>query len=573
MTSSLKIDKKNTLTVRELHEKFGEMDNWYVNNSPLAMSSVSVTEEPEREDIKKKRITTKHKATSNNLVTDNYELQGMAGYNRFKDLHSESLKDLTLKFKPPYNEKFLEVLVDLGENDDAVDACLSLLSWAAVGQPKSLKVYPIGNRDYSDEEQVEKDLKKLGLNKENTDKLLEFIRTVENTLDIDSFLQMAVYDALLGGRMALLIETFTKDNKRDIPVDTPAILKPLSFAQMGQNLVNKNDWRVRFIENLDVPPDDENRWLDVKDMIYFAWNDSNRNPGRWTYGRSICHALVKYSNILRQITERDIPEIITSFWMKPGILITPDDMDETAKQLMIDNLYQGGLISVNESAKFEPVDLKHDGWYLAKVMDLVIKRIFGRLKIPLFFSEFEAASRSVVESSVNVFRDFTVAPIQKWVVNILKKQFYARLLEIFVKDNKEIPEDILDKIEIIVVYDPFSIEDLLSKANSIELLLRRDVTTIRESRKMMRLPEKRLEDSEADIQARLQRQTMEMEARAAVMGGALQTANANGGIEAPNGVPVPTIDKNVNQQGIKSPVTRINSKPLAKKGAGATRKV
>jgi len=582
--SEVALDDNHTMTVRQLKKTVkGNLDSdyFYYKNSPLALSSVSVVEETELVETKKKRITDKHKARETGIISDKFELSYVNGQDALEKVAAAAgvkLADLTTKFKPPYNQEFLDVLIDVGENDDVIDSLLSLISWAAVGQPKTHNVYPKGLKDYSDEKQIQKDLNKIGFNKENIEKFLTFVREVEYDIDLDSHALQAVYDAMLGGRTGLLIEKYTKDNKNKMPVDTPAILKPMAFKNMGQNLCMKNSWRVKFIENLDVALDQDDRWLDVNDMIYFAFNDSNRNPGKLTYGRSVCHAMVKYSNILRQIMERDVPEIVTSFWMKPGILKTPDGMDPNTKQSMIDNMYQGGLIVINEHAEFEAIDLKHDGWYLAKVYENVVDAVCERLRVPRFFRKYEAASRSVVESAVNVFRDFTIAPIQRWAVSILKKQFYYKLLEIFVREN-DIDEEVLNKVEIVVHYEPFSIEDLLSKANSIELLIRRDVITIREARKMMRLPEKRQEDLEADIEARVkQQQTMiEISLMAQQATGQGQQINSNqnpnSGIPASNGTPVPTLDKNVNQMGIKSQNARLNARPAARAGAGRTRTV
>ena len=572
------------MTVRQVKKTIkGNLDEdyFFYKNSPLALSSVSVAEETEIIEQKKKRITDKHRARETGVYNEDFELGYVNGKEALKKAASVAgvkLSDLTSKFKPPYNQEFLDVLIDVGENDDVIDSLLSLISWAAVGQSKTHNIYPKGLKDYSDEKQIQKDLNKLGFNKENIEKFLTFVREVEYDIDLDYHVGQACYDAMLGGRTGLLVEKYTKDNTKEFPEDTPALLKPMAFKNMGQNLCMKSSWRVKFIENFDVAITEDDRWLDVDDMLYFAFNDSNRNPGKLTYGRSICHAMVKYSNILRQIMERDVPEIVTSFWMKPGILKTPDGMDPNTKQAMIDNMYQGGLIVINEHAEFEAIDLKHDGWYLAKVYENVVDAVCERLRVPRFFRNYEAASRSVVESAVNVFRDFTIAPIQKWILTVLKKQFYYKLLEIFVREN-DIDEKVLNKVEIVVHYEPFSIEDLLSKANSIELLIRRDVITIREARKMMRLPEKRQEDLDADIEARVkQQQTMiEISLMAQQGTGQMpqlgQNQNPNTGTPAPDGTPVPTLDRNVNQMGIKSQNTRLNARPAARPGAGRTRAV
>ena len=502
------------------------------------------------------------------------------------------------RFKPRYGTEFKKVLYDALSNDEIISSMLDIMSFAVAGIQREMRIVPIIGKDkYNDDEELQQELTRVGLTKSLSQELMDYIKLVEYDIDFDYWIEKTVRDALLGGRSALLMEYLLK--KDDIkPKGTPALFKPLAWASMGQNIINENTWRIEKVEYDEFEKENDKHEIPINDMIYLAHDDGHDIPNKLTYGKSIIHPAIKYSLFLRQATERDIPEIVTTFWCSPGILEIPNFNGDT-KKLIADILQPGGLLILKQQGiTFTPLNLKHDGWFLIQMVDLARKQILRAGKFPPFLLDYDASSRNVVEASVNTWRDFVVVPKQKWLENCLNKQWYSRLIRIFLSSKGK--KDVANKLKIEMRFKKFSIEDLLAKANSIELLLRRNVISIRESRGMVNLDEKRLEDILKDyelspemvrelkflfeseqIKSQIQQaQLAETGHLNSPIGGSKTKppfTPPNFGNESQNTqnkfskTQASIADKK--QFGRKTPSTRKNARPLAKVGAGRSNKV
>ena len=147
--------------------------------------------------------------------------------------------------------------------------------------------------------------------------------------------------------------------------------------------------------------------------------------------------------------------------------------------------------------KFTPVPLKHDGWFIIQYLGLARQEVLRMLRVPDFLLNYTADSRSVIESAINIWSDFVIESDRQQIYDQVYPQFFHKLVKLYLENNDLDPK-IANAIRIRPVFKRISIEDLLSKANSLELLIRRDVITKREARNIVDLPEKRIEDKEED---------------------------------------------------------------------------
>jgi hypothetical protein len=207
-------------------------------------------------------------------------------------------------------------------------------------------------------------------------------------------------------------------------------------------------------------------------------------PNNLFYGLSDFHSIWKISNIIRQCEEVDIPEIVTSMWAQAGYFkfsnMNTNEMD-TFMSSIGPGLYRG----FNNRIEYVPVPLKHDGWFIITLLQNMISHMLMKLRVPEFlYSMSKATSRSAVEIEMNVFRDIVLSAERWWLERHLQDQWYSHLVGLYTKEMDPRKQT----VEIQQQYAPFNFEDILAKANSMELLARRYFIDRYEGRQMIGLP-------------------------------------------------------------------------------------
>ena len=548
---------------------------------------------------------------SNELISTKVTKNYKSDYNRNLD----PLSFGTL-FKDPLDDDVKSALINMYKSDHLIRTIFNLNSWTTINYPHKYHVYPLiadQDENNTDEDVARKISTETGLNVADQKRLLKYVETVIEVSNFEQWLQSYWIDAMVGGRSAFFVETMTntkKDFIKDVDIyqDTPILFKPLFWGHLGQTLVNRDTFRIKEVEYKDSTlyyneskQEGRKDYIDIDNLIYITCDDGDHLGSSFGYGNSRLVPLIHLSAARRQATDRDIPELLTSFWNQTGILETNDTSDENIKYLL-DNIFKSGSIAVvkNQNAKFTPVALKHDGWFIIQFLGLSRTEMLRMLRTPDFLLNYDADSRSVTESAISIWSDFVIGPDRDQIFRQVYPQFIHKLVRLFLKNNG-LDENIANGIRINPVFKRISIEDLLSKANSLELLIRRDIVTKRESRNILNLPEKKMEDKEEDMKlsplqwASLSEQEklllMQTAAKKSLMNStpaeaspktAASLAIGNGNGEADmtgkmqQGHAEGTAEKFTDAQkesGIKTPKTRSNARPLTSRGAGKGRKV
>ena len=391
------------------------------------------------------------------------------------------------KFKDPYGVEFKRLLWDMYCNDYIAAEAVNIKNWAAHANQTQAKVMPIGRRVYESEEELNKALDKAMPSEDKRNGLIEYVEKVDRITAMGYYKQDLAKQATVGGRAALFIETFEdEDNEYGFQVGTPAVLKPLHWSYLNQVRVNTDDWKFNSVRYTDfeTASDPTQSFIPASKLIYVTRNDHMITPNNLFYGLSDFHSIWKISNIIRQCEEVDIPEIVTSMWAQAGYFkfsnMNTNEMD-TFMSSLGPGLYRG----FNNRIEYVPVPLKHDGWFIITLLQNMISHMLMKLRVPEFlYSMSKATSRSAVEIEMNVFRDIVLAAERWWLERHLQEQWYSHLVGLYTGEMDPRKQT----VEIQQQYAPFNFEDILAKANSMELLARRYFIDRYEGRQMIGLP-------------------------------------------------------------------------------------
>jgi hypothetical protein len=390
------------------------------------------------------------------------------------------------KFKDPYGVEFKRLLWDMYCNDYIAAEAVNIKNWAAHANQTQVKAMPVGRQVYESEEDLQKALDKTGMDEDKRAELVEYVETVDRITGMSYYKQDLAKQATVGGRAALFVETFEdEDNGFGFPLGTPGVLKPLHWSYLNQVRVDTGTWKFQSVRYTDFETqDDPLIFIPSSKLIYVTRNDHMITPNNLFYGLSDFHSIWKISNIIRQCEEVDIPEIVTSMWAQAGYFkfsnMNTNEMDKFMESIG-PGLYRG----FNNRIEYVPVPLKHDGWFIITLLQNMISHMLMKLRVPEFlYSMSKATSRSAVEIEMNVFRDIVLANERWWLERHLQEQWYSHLVGLFTKEM----DPRKHKIMIQQQYAPFNFEDILAKANSMELLARRFFIDRYEGRQMIGLP-------------------------------------------------------------------------------------
>lgn len=396
---------------------------------------------------------------------------------------------LETKFKPIYGPEFKKLLWDAYINDYILGEATNIRSWSAFTNQTQPSLMPLSNKVYSSQEELDGALNDTGYSEQERRKFVTFIETVERNLDLEWYQQNLTRQSMVGGVAGLFVETFTADTKIndvDIPKGTPALLKPLHWSYFDQVKVETDSWHLKSVRYTDF----ENQYSDgpayipARQLIYVTRNDHQVTPNNLYYGLSDYHSILKLSNIIRQAEEVDFPEIVTSFWCQPGILKFKN-MNTTEMDKFMASIGPGLIRGFNSQVDFESVNIKHDGWFLITLLQTVITHMLMKMRIPEFMFSFggKNTSRSDVEMQMNAYDKIVLSHDRWWMGHHLNTQLHNYLLSL-VTDEKD---PMQQKFRVVQNYIPLSFEDILAKANSLELLIRRFFIDRQEGRQFLGL--------------------------------------------------------------------------------------
>lgn len=414
-----------------------------------------------------------------NVLAESAKQTAVLGYASKELLNAE-------KFKDPYGVEFKRLLWDMYCNDYIAAEAVNIKNWAAHANQTRPILMPKGRRVYESQDDLNKALEKAMPGEDKRNELVDYVERVDGITGMAYYKQDLAKQATVGGRAALFIETFEDEgNPYDFPVGTPAIIKPLHWSYLNQVRVNTGTWKFDSVRYTDFETqDDPLVFLPASKLIYVTRNDHMITPNNLFYGLSDFHSIWKISNIIRQCEEVDIPEIVTSMWAQGGYFkfanMNTNEMDKFMESIG-PGLYRG----FNNRVEYVPVPLKHDGWFIITLLQNMISHMLMKLRVPEFlYSMSKATSRSAVEIEMNVFRDIVLANERWWLERHLQEQWYSHLVGL--KTGEMDPRK--QTVEIQQQYAPFNFEDILAKANSMELLARRYFIDRYEGRQMIGLP-------------------------------------------------------------------------------------
>lgn len=430
-------------------------------------------------DNKESIVVPKFEERYRNVLAESAKQTAVLGFQSKELLNAE-------KFKDPYGVEFKRLLWDMYCNDYIAAEAVNIKNWAAHANQTRPTLIPKGRRVYESTEDLNKALDKAMPGEDKRNELVDYVERVDGITGMAYYKQDLAKQATVGGRAALFIETFEDEgNPYDFPVGTPAVIKPLHWSYLNQVRVDTGSWKFASVRYTDFETqDDPLVFIPASKLIYVTRNDHMITPNNLFYGLSDFHSIWKISNIIRQCEEVDIPEIVTSMWAQAGYFkfanMNTNEMD-TFMASIGPGLYRG----FNNRVEYVPVPLKHDGWFIITLLQNMISHMLMKLRVPEFlYSMSKATSRSAVEIEMNVFRDIVLANERWWLERHMQEQWYSHLVGLWTGEMDPRKQT----VEIQQQYAPFNFEDILAKANSMELLARRYFIDRFEGRQMIGLP-------------------------------------------------------------------------------------
>jgi hypothetical protein len=396
------------------------------------------------------------------------------------------------KFKPIYGREFKKLLWDMYLNDYIAAEGTNIRSWAGFTNQTDVSLMPVGNKEYKSSDELNTDLDSTGYSEKERQDIIDYIETINRITDFRYYQQDLVKQSMVGGVAAIFIETYTKDTSVKIgkkktvkiPKGSPAIIKPLHWSFLDQVRVDTASWKFDSVRYTDFEgyTTDGPAFVPGNSLVYVTRNDHMITPNNLFYGISDYHSIWKLSNIVRQAEEIDLPEIVTSMWSSPGVFkfrnMNIDEIDE-----FMASIEPGQMRGFNSNVEFIPVPLKHDGWFLITLLQNSISHMLMKLRIPEFLFAFggKNTSRSDVEIQMNVFRDVVLSGDRWSYGRHFDSQYYNHLL--MLKTGETDPKNL--PFRVVQNYTPLNFEDILAKANSLELLVRRYFIDIHEGRQIL----------------------------------------------------------------------------------------
>lgn len=472
-----------------------------------------------------------------------------------KELDSE-------KFKDPYGQEFKKLLYDMHANDYVAAEGVNIRCWAAFAPQSEGVLMPMGERVYQSDAELQTALDDTGHDDTERKEIIDYIEKVNRFTGFRYYQQDIAKQSFVGGRAAAFIETYEGKNDYDFPIGTPAIIKPLHWSYLNQVRVDTVSWALESVRYTDfeTATEDGPTFIPASRLLYITRNDNMVIPNSLYYGLSDYHSIWKISNIIRQAEEIDIPEIVTSFWAGGGIFKFTN-MNTSEMDRFMESIGPGLYRGFNSRISYEQVQLKHDGWFLMTLMQNMISHILMKLRVPEFlYSMGKATSRSAVEIQMNVFRDIVLAADRWWMEKHLQDQWYDHLIGL--KTNEPDPKK--HKLRFVQKYIPLSFEDILAKANSLELLARRYMIDRYEGRQYLGLrPENKNLDKYVNEIGQL-KDLSPVDKINREHDDKMQKEKSKQQQQT-------TLD-NFGQKGFQPPPNRANSAPIGTKGAGAGNK-
>lgn len=396
-----------------------------------------------------------------------------------------STEILAEKFKDPYGAEFKKLLYDMFANDYIAAEAVMIRNWSAFAPQSQGTLMPMGDKVYESDEELQKDLDASGYDERDRKDLLNYIEKVNRFTKFRYYQQDIGIQSMVGGRAAMFIETYEKANPYDFPIGTPAVIKPLHWSFLNQVRVDTASWYFDSVRYTDFESslNNDRVFIPASRLVYLTRNDHHVTPNNLWYGLSDFHSIWKISNIIRQCEEVDIPEIVTSFWSQGG-WFEFQNMNTAEMDNFMSNIGPGLIRGFNSRAKFNQYNLKHDGWFIMTLLQNMIGHMLMKLRVPEFLFSFDkATSRSSVEIQMNAFRDIVLAGDRWWMERHVGDQWYDHLIGLWTKE----PDPKKHTLRFQQNYLPLSFEDILAKANSIELLVRRYIVDRFEARQLLNM--------------------------------------------------------------------------------------
>jgi hypothetical protein len=468
------------------------------------------------------------------------------------------------KFKDPYGKKFKERLLDAWVNDGWIQEPIAIRRWVGFGRPKETAVYPKSNKIYKTTDELEQAINDTFDGPKEFQKFTEYVQKVDAVTNIHEIEGEMFEQAVVGARSAAFMEKFTTENNPyKFPKGTPATIKPFNWLQLDQVRINPATWRITDIKYNDFNDeksagDDTKNFVSADRLLYFVRPSGHMIPNALYYGTSDLHSILKCSEIIRQILERDAPEIVTSMWSSSGIFEF-DSLNKREQTDFMSQIKPALFRGWNKKVKYTPVQLKHDGWFLMNILDIMVKHILAKLRVPRGIIDFAIDNRAVGEAQLTAWEQAVVIRDREWSMSHLRDQWYKSLADIWYGEKT-------DKfyIKVIRTFMELEFEDVIAKANAIELLIRRNIILPFEARMMF--PNLRELDSKelARLEkAELDKKKKELEMQQEAMAANMAARGGPGGPGQPN-----PFDKKKQEFGKKTPKDRTNSKIVSGVGAG-----
>jgi hypothetical protein len=463
------------------------------------------------------------------------------------------------KFKDPYGKKFKERLLDMWINDHFAQEAIGVRRWVGFGRPKETAVYPKSNKIYKTTDELQQAIEETFDGPKEFQKFTEYVQKVDAVTNIHEIEGEMFEQSVVGARAATFLEFFTTaNNPYKFPKGTPATLKPFNWLHLDQVRINPANWRITDIKYNDFNDeksagDDTKNFVAANRLLYFVRPSGHMIPNGLYYGTSDLHSILKCSEIIRQILERDAPEIVTSMWSSSGIF----EFDSLNKKEQLDFMSQlkpALFRGWNKKVKYTPVMLKHDGWFLMNILDIMVKHILAKLRVPRGIIDFAIDNRAVGEAQLTAWEQAVVIRDREWSLSHLRDQWYKTLADLWYGEKT-------DKfyIKVIRTFMELEFEDVIAKANAIELLIRRNIILPFEARMMF----PNLRELDSKELARLEKAELDKKKKELQMQQefAIQKPGFGGGSSGnPN-------DKK-KEAGKKTPKDRSNSKIVSNVGAG-----
>ena len=214
--------------------------------------------------------------------------------------------------------------------------------------------------------------------------------------------------------------------------------------------------------------------IPTTDMIY-TWNimSGSKVHNTWYYGTSILTPLIGVSKLIRQLISEDFPAMAKVAWASVFFIVAKNEGGTAASkrrewQAIMESIEPGKpgvIIKDPEQLEVHTVDWQARTQDFIALLDSMTSMAISTVGLPqVGFHDEAAANYATMVGKIKLTTQTTIAPMRKWLGDMISQQWYMRWFKMIYADNQEV----LDTFRIRIKWDDMQVTDWLDNVQGVK---------------------------------------------------------------------------------------------------------